>query len=77
MPLSAVTVCGVQNLISSCHTYPAHWQGRHKVIRMNLNLKEKLVWVPYSFCCYEFIQMWVVVSPALQVTLSRVKQPTV
>jgi hypothetical protein len=46
VPLSAVTVCGVQNLISSCRTYPAHWQGNHKVIAMNLNLKEKSVWVP-------------------------------
>jgi len=40
VPLSAVTVCGVQNLISSCRTYPAHWEGKHKVIAMKLSLKE-------------------------------------
>jgi hypothetical protein len=31
VPLCAVTVCGVQNLISSCCTYPEHLQGKHKV----------------------------------------------
>jgi hypothetical protein len=41
MPLGAVTVCGVQNLISSRLTYPAHRQGKHKVMAKNLNLKEK------------------------------------
>jgi hypothetical protein len=75
VPLAAVTVCGVQNLISTCPTYPAHWQGKHKIMAKNLNLKEKSIWVPYNCCCCEFLRMWVVVSPALQVTLSRVKKP--
>jgi len=54
-------------------SYPAHRRDKHKVMAENLNLKEKSVWVSYSFCCCEFLQMWVVVSPALQVT-SRVKK---
>jgi hypothetical protein len=57
-------------------SYPAHWQDKHKVMAENLNLKEKSVWISYNFCCCEFLQMWVVVSPALQVTLSRVKKRT-
>lgn len=43
----------------------------------NWNLKEKSIWVPYNSCCCEFLRMWVVVSAALQVTLSRVKKLTV
>ena len=74
MPHGAVTVCGVLNLISSCCTCPAHLQGKHKVMAKNFNLKEKSIWMPYKFCCCEFLRIWVVVSPALQVTLSGLKK---
>lgn len=72
--LGAVTVCGVLNLISSCCTCPAHLQGKHKVLAKNLNFKDKSSWMPYKFCCCEFRGIWVVVSPALQVTLSGLKK---
>jgi hypothetical protein len=45
VPLYAVSVCGVQNLISSCLTYLANPQGKHKVMAENLNFKEKPNWV--------------------------------
>jgi hypothetical protein len=77
VPLAAVTVCGVQNLISSCCAYSEHLQGKYKVMAKNLNLKEKSLWVPYKFCCFDFLWIWVVISPALPVTLSRVKKSTV
>jgi hypothetical protein len=65
--------CCVQNLISSCLTHLTHRQGKQGNGK-EFEFEREINMGALQFCCCEFVWTWGVVSPALQVTLSRVKK---